>query len=330
MQPRDFKIAIVGGGIGGLACAISIAHHCPGVQIDVYEQAAEYSEIGAGVGIGVNAAKILHRWGLGKEANAISGWRNKIHRTMRRWDNGKEIITIGADFDEGEVKQLSVHRAELLDVLLQAISKTDAARLYVRKRYLKAEDTGEKVIVYFENGTSTTVDLLVGCDGIHSKIRSQFEGAGKIRYSGRIAYRGLVPLKDVEAFWPFESYAVSWLAKNKHFLVFPVSQNRTLNVVAFISKPEDELEGLKESWTSSAPREQLEEEYEGWDRTVVKIIQCMDSYPGKWRLNDRDLLSQWSYMNGKIVLLGDAAHAMLPHQGEFYIIMKGVYDSEKS
>lgn len=177
------------------------------------------------------------------------------------------------------------------------------------------QDVGENVIVSFEDGTHTTVDLLVGSDGIHSQIRKQFEADGQPRYSGRIAYRGLLPLKEAEAFWPFDSYAVSWLAQDKHFLVFPISQNKTLNVVAFVSKPEDQLGNLKESWTSSAPREELAKEYEGWDDTVLKTIQCMDPNPGKWRMNDRELLPQWTFMGGKTVLMGDAAHAMLPHQG---------------
>jgi len=154
----------------------------------------------------------------------------------------------------------------------------------------------------------------VGCDGIHSQIRAQFV-PDKPSYSGRIVYRGLLPLKDTADFWPFDSYAVSWLAKDKHFLVFPISQNKTLNVVGFVSKPLEELGGLKESWTCSAPREELEKEYEGWDPTVQKVIACMQPNPGKWLLNDRELLPQWSFMNGKCVLLGDAAHAMLPHQG---------------
>jgi salicylate hydroxylase len=141
MQPQEFKVAIVGGGIGGLACALSLSHHCPGIQIDVYEQAVRYSEIGAGVGIGVNAAKILHRLGVGKDANAISGWRNDIHRTVRRWDNGEEIVTIGAEFDEGEVMQLSVHRAELLEILYQAIKTRGIAKLHTAKRCVKVEVT---------------------------------------------------------------------------------------------------------------------------------------------------------------------------------------------
>ena len=137
-----FHVAVVGGGIGGLACALSLAHHSaafPSLRIDVYEQAAQYSEIGAGVGIGVNAARILHRLGVGAEVNAISGWRNDIHRSLRRWDNGDEIVTIGADFEEGEVKQLSVHRAELLEVLYTAIEKRGIANLHTNKRCVKVE-----------------------------------------------------------------------------------------------------------------------------------------------------------------------------------------------
>ena len=129
-----FKVAIIGGGIGGLTCALSLAQQCPGIEIDVYEQAAQYKEIGAGVGIGVNAAKILHRLGLGKAANAISGERNNIHRSLRRWDNGGEIVTVDAAFDQEEIRQLSVHRAELLDILFEAIRERGVATLHNNKR----------------------------------------------------------------------------------------------------------------------------------------------------------------------------------------------------
>ena len=183
------------------------------------------------------------------------------------------------------------------------------------------QEVGDQVTVGFEDGTDATADLVIGADGIHSLIRAQFK-PDLPRYSGRICYRGLVPLKEIEGFWPFESYAVSWLAPNKHFLVFPISQNKTLNIVAFVSKSQAELDGLKESWSSYAPRSDLEKEYQGWDETVTKTIRCMPDNPAKWKLNDRELLSQWTYLNGKVVLLGDAAHAMLPHQGAFICLEK--------
>jgi salicylate hydroxylase len=144
--PSSFRIAIIGGGIGGLTCALSLAHHlAPTVQIDVYEQAPEYREIGAGIGINVSAARILHKLGLGAAANSISGERDGVHRSMRRWDNGEEIVTVDALYDEGEIRQLSVHRAEFLDVLYKAIEKRGAARMHTDKRAVKVE-VSEKLL----------------------------------------------------------------------------------------------------------------------------------------------------------------------------------------
>lgn len=137
LEPKNFRVAVIGGGIGGLTTAISLADHCPGIKIDVYEQAPKYTEIGAGVGIAVNAAKVLHKLGVGEAANAISGERNKIHRTQRRWDNGEEIVTIPADFDQPKIRQLSVHRAEMLDVLLDAIRERNIATLHTNKKCVK-------------------------------------------------------------------------------------------------------------------------------------------------------------------------------------------------
>ena len=136
MDVSDFKVAIIGGGIGGLTTALSIAHFNPGIQIDVYEQAPQYAEIGAGVGIGVNAGRILRKLDVYDAANGISGERNNIHRTMRRWDNGDEISTQETG-DNEEVRQLSVHRAEFLDVLLNAARERGAAKLHTSKRLVK-------------------------------------------------------------------------------------------------------------------------------------------------------------------------------------------------
>ena len=94
-----------------------------------------------------------------------------------------------------------------------------------------------------------------------------------------------------------------------------MSQGKLMNVVAFVAKPESELYGLKESWRSEAPREALEKEYEGWCPTVQRIIEAMPPVVSEWKINDREVLSQWVYMDGKVVLSGDAAHAMLPMQG---------------
>ncbi|KAK4076380.1 hypothetical protein Trihar35433_2940 [Trichoderma harzianum] len=323
VSPDTFTVAILGGGIGGLAMALSLATQVPSLKnITVYEQAPAYKEIGAGIGIGVNAGRILKRYGVFDAANAISGDRNGIHRSLRRWDNGDEIVQVSAmDEDEanGGVRQLSVHRAEFLQVLYEHIRDTTCAQLETNKRAVEIVDDakGGKAIVHFADGTSATADLIIACDGIHSNVRRQLSKATDMvpRYSGRVCYRGLLPMSAVEKDWPYDSFAISWLGPDRHFLVFPISQNKTLNVVAFVSKPEAELGDLKESWSSTAPRSEVEKEFAGWEETVQKVVHAMEPNPGKWKLNDRELLNDWVYLGGKVALSGDAAHAMLPHQG---------------
>ena len=131
-----FRIAIVGGGIGGLFCALSIHHHCKSVkaaiEIDVYEQASQYKEIGAGVGLGINAARLVHKIGLGEKLSSMSGHRNGIWISFRRYDNSGEIFTVPVD-DSKLVRQGGVARTDLLDMLREAIEERGAATLHTRK-----------------------------------------------------------------------------------------------------------------------------------------------------------------------------------------------------
>ncbi|KAL1966217.1 hypothetical protein VTN77DRAFT_4769 [Rasamsonia byssochlamydoides] len=337
-QDRPFQIAIVGGGIGGLCAALSLHHHCcnnntgRSIQIDVYEQASEYKEIGAGVGIGVNATKLLHRIGIGDAVNEIAGHRSGIWISFRRYDTGAEIVTVPVN-DRGTVRQCPVHRAEFLSLLVDFIHRRKAAVLHTSKQCYEVVDNGSDVTLKFRDGTSAVADLVVGCDGIHSNLRSQFS-TDNPRYSGRIAYRGLVPIRNLESWWPFPSYSASWLGPDKHFLVFPISKNTILNVVAFVSTDEKDLGELKESWSATGNRDDLARDFESFDQTVRRIISLMPEHPSKWVLNDREPLDQWVFAKGKVVLMGDAAHAMLPHQGagagqaieDGYILGRALHD----
>ena len=149
-QGQPFRIAIVGGGIGGLHAALSLHHHCKddNIEIDVYEQATQYSEIGAGVGIGVNAAKLLHRIGLGDAMNKIAGDRKGIWISFRRYDNGEEIVTVPAN-DAQTIRQLPVHRAEFLDLLCEAVQDRGAARLHTKKICTRVEVGYEILCINF-------------------------------------------------------------------------------------------------------------------------------------------------------------------------------------
>jgi salicylate hydroxylase len=132
---EPFTVAIIGGGIGGLFAALSLHHHCAslGISLNVYEQASEYKEIGAGVGIGINAARLIHKLGLGEAANRIAGDRNGIWLAFRRSDNGAEIATVPVN-DRDAIKQLPMQRSEFLDLLLDAIRERNAATLHTNKK----------------------------------------------------------------------------------------------------------------------------------------------------------------------------------------------------
>ena len=141
--PGTFHVAIIGGGIGGLTAALSLATYSPQLtNITVFEQASEYGEIGAGVGIGIQAGRVLQKLGVWERANAISGSRNGVHRSTRRWDNDGLIVDVPAVNSQGresEVGQLWVHRAEILEVLYTEIRRKKCAKLETNKRAIKLE-----------------------------------------------------------------------------------------------------------------------------------------------------------------------------------------------
>jgi salicylate hydroxylase len=188
-----FRIAIIGGGIGGLFTALSIHSHCESkdVQIDIYEQATEYGEIGAGVGIGPNAAKLIEKLGLMDEALKIAGDRNGVWLTLRRYDTGSEVLTVKGP-TQGNRTQLPMHRAEFLEILVQAIQNRGAATMHTNKRCQRIEvplslatcfrniqlillqDRGDMMLVTFADGTTVSPHLVIGADGIHSAVRSHY------------------------------------------------------------------------------------------------------------------------------------------------------------
>ncbi|TKA61619.1 hypothetical protein B0A55_11301, partial [Friedmanniomyces simplex] len=319
-EQQPTRIAIVGGGIGGLFCTLAIHHHCSAagvpIKIDVYEQAAQYKEIGAGVGVGINAARLFHKLDLGEKLNSIAGHRTGVWITFRRFDTSEDIVTVPVN-DNEKIRQAPCARTELLDLLREAVEERGAATLHTKKQCRSVEshlqDLGQSVRMHFADSTAAEADIVVGCDGIHSAIRNQFVVDQPV-FSGQIAYRGVIPIAALSA-WPFPSYSVAWLAKHRHLLVFPISRNEQLNIVAFVTKPENEIADVQESWTSICERQEVFDDFAGFDKTAQEVLSLMPEQPSKWRLNDRQPLDRWHYMDGKIILLGDSAHAMLPHLG---------------
>ncbi|KAK6443147.1 hypothetical protein LTR95_000664 [Oleoguttula sp. CCFEE 5521] len=308
---EPFNISIIGGGIGGLFAALCIHHHVSllpttqnwTVKISVYEQSSAYREIGAGVGLGVNAARLVHKLGLGDKLNAIAGHRQGIWITFRRFDDGGEVVTVPVK-DDAVVRQAPCARSDLLAILKNAVEDRNAAELLTSKECLRIEELDASTTrLHFSDSTSATANLVLASDGIHSvTLHQMLPATPPPPPSSQIAYRAVLPTPDLP-FWPYASYSACWISEGRHFLTFPISSNKALNIVAFVTKSPDEIaaSGVEESWVSTCSREEVTKDFAGFEQTVQKLIALMPT--------------GWHFMRGKVALLGDAAHAMLPHLG---------------
>jgi salicylate hydroxylase len=298
------SIGIVGGGIGGLSAAVALRH--TGFDVRVFEQASALSEIGAGVQVSPNASRVLHRFGLA-DALAATGVK-PLAWHQRRWDDGRTLLRAPlAEALEATYgfPQYQMHRADLLAALAGPLP---GDTVHLGHRLTGFTDHGDRVEVRFANGTSTDVDVLVGADGIHSPMRGLLFGPEHPRFTGCVAYRGLVPAERL-AHLNLETTAQIFLGPGRHFVHYYVSARRLVNFVAVVERDA----WTAESWTDRGEVADALAAFEGWHPQVREIVQAVDE-TFVWALFDRAPLARWSV--GRVTLLGDACHAMLPFMAQ--------------
>jgi salicylate hydroxylase len=304
MKRQELSIAIIGGGIGGLAAALSLLR--AGANVHVYERARTLSEVGAGIQVSPNASRILHRLGL---ANSLAQMGVKpLAWHQRRWDDGRTLLRtpLGEAVETAfGFPHYQMHRADVLATLVRALPPE---RLHIGHRFTALVDHGDHVEVDFENGTHVRADALVGADGIHSKVRQVLFGPEKPHFTGCVAYRGLVPA-DRLAHLDLEVTAQVWMGPGKHFVHYYVQNRRSVNFVAII----DRDTWTRESWTDRGEVADALAAYEGWHPQVRGILGAVDE-TFIWALFDRKPMAHWSV--GRVTLLGDACHAMLPFMAQ--------------
>jgi len=293
-------VAIVGGGIGGLAAAGFL--HKAGLNVTVYEQAAELREVGAGVVVSPNAMRLLRRLGeldrfLGAAVPIETGWE------FRRWQDGSVLSSEEMSRCEELYGESSyfIHRADLLETIRGAVP--------VELVHLDARCTGidlrpDGAVLHFANGSHSAADVVIGADGVHSIIRGAVVTPGPAQYSGMCAFRALVPAEQAPMFARRPVHTL-WLGPDHHLVHYPVSAGRKINIVAFAPA----RDFRDESWSTFATIEELAAEFRGWDPRLLELI-AHAGRPGRWALVDRAPLTTWS--KGRVTLLGDAAHAMFP------------------
>jgi salicylate hydroxylase len=300
MKHSSFPVAIVGGGIGGLSVALSLLR--AGFDVHVYEQVRELREVGAGLVLSPNASRVLY--GLGLEHAMETAGVTPLAWRQRRWQDGQTLL-LSAMASETPAPfgtpLYTSHRADILGMLAAAIP---AERLHLGHKLKTLDDDGDKVTLTFENGATATASAAIGADGIHSVVRRVLYGDEHPRFTGCVAWRGLVPAEKV-AHLALPNESQLWMGPGKHFVHYPVSGERMVNFVCLV----DRDGWTKESWTEPGDVKDVLAAYAGWHPQVTGLIGAVNEI-FVWGLFDREPLPRWS--TGRVTLLGDACHPMLP------------------
>ncbi len=298
-------IVVVGAGIGGLTLALGLAKQ--GFQVRVFEQSKALSEVGAGLQLSPNAMKVLRSLGLetaleshsfAPEYACIRDYKSGSY--YLRSPLGQEVINrYGAPY-------WHVHRGDLHAELVQACYANDVdIELDHKVLGYRNERNGASILL---EGKTEWADLLIGADGIHSKVRELMLGIEAPLFTGQVAWRGTVPvnaIKNVQV----QPDATVWAGPNQHVVTYYLKGGELVNFVAV----EERAEWLQESWRQEGDVKDLRQKFSGWHPEVTEILAaCESSFV--WALNSRPTLSKWS--DGAVTLLGDACHPMLPFMAQ--------------
>jgi salicylate hydroxylase len=294
------RAVVVGGGLGGIAAAVALVQ--AGIDVQVHEQAQQLAEVGAGVSLAPNGLRMLKRLGVG-EGIARAGARYAA--AQLRLSDGRAVRHEPYQFAVPG-QNVGIHRADLL-ALLAGQLPPGAVRTGHRCTGFR-QDAGRATAV-FADGTTATADAVIGADGIHSVLQGFVVAPAEPVFSGVVAYRGLVPCLPE---YPAGTMRM-WVGEGRHFLVFPVRAGQLLNYVGFVPSET----AVRESWSAPADPVALAAHFEGWDPVIGQVIAAISGPGGsgfQWGMYDRMPLPRWS--SGRLTLLGDAAHPMLPHLGQ--------------
>jgi salicylate hydroxylase len=300
---KNPHILIAGAGIGGLTAALALLQK--GFDVDIYEQAAELKEAGAGVQIAANGTRVLQELGLGSELLRIGTELDA--KEMRMWNSGRtrNLVDLGkSSVEKYGAPYYTLHRADLHALLVGAVERSKPGAIHLNCRAARFEQNADSVTLRFENGTSASGDLLVGADGVHSKIRQGLFGPDKPKFTGCMAWRGLVDTRDLPATIT-RSATMIWLGPTAHIVHYPVRRGEYLNFFAVVKRDD----WLVESWNERGTREECLNDFKGWHEDALEIVRRIE-IPYKWALITREPLPRWS--EGRVTLMGDASHSMLP------------------
>jgi salicylate hydroxylase len=291
------RAVVVGGGLGGMAAAVALAQ--AGIDVQVHEQAQQLTEVGAGVSLAPNGLRMLERLGVGEGIGRVGA---RYASTQLLLSDGRPVRHEPHEFVQPG-RSVGVHRADLLALLAGQLAPGTVRTGHRCTGF--SQDSGSAT-VGFADGSTATADVVIGADGMHSVLQGFVVAPAEPVFSGVVAYRGLVPCLDN---YPADALRI-WTGESKHFLVYPVRAGELLNYVGFV--PSDT--SVRESWSAPGDAAALAAHFAGWDPAIGAVIGAISGPGGsgfRWGMYDRAPLPRWS--SGRLTLLGDAAHPMLPH-----------------
>ena len=306
------NVLVAGGGIGGLACALALGR--AGVPVTLFEQAAAFGEVGAGIQLGPNAVRVLTDWGLGRALQAVAAYPDDLR--IRDARDGRELghLRLGAAaLAHYGHPYASIHRADLHRLLLDAVQSRAPATLRLQARVASFE-VDRAVAVTLDSGETLRGEALVGCDGLWSRVREGLLGAQPVRRTGHLAYRGLIPADRLPR--ALRPNAVSaWLGPRMHVVSYPVRRGECVNLVAVVHGRLGEGHGGDDPrhWTQQARAADLLAATGPLAGDLRALIDAVPAWT-LWALHDRPpLTGPREHARGAVALLGDAAHPLRPY-----------------
>lgn len=302
------NIGIVGAGIGGLTAAIAL--RAQGHTVTVYEQAGQFMRVGADINLTPNAVRALDGLGEAVEQGIRASGARPTFRISRDWDTGLETSRLPMG-DTAEQRygapQLTIHRADVLAVMAGAVP-AECVVFSKRLRSLSQSDAGVQLV--FEDGGQASHDVVLGADGIHSKVRTALFGEEQPRFTGVVSFRAVVPTDKVRQVPEIEAFT-KWWGPNPQSQIVSFPLNRGQDTFIFATTGQDSWH--EESWTSPGDVNELRSFYRDYHPDARALLDACDSVL-KSALYEREPLPQWSV--GHVTLLGDACHPMLPFMAQ--------------
>ena len=300
---RAPHILIAGGGIGGLTAALALLDK--GFDVDVYEQATELREVGAGLQLSANGTRVFHALGVGEALKALSC--EATGKEVRLWNTGEtwKLFDLGAEsIARYGFPYFTVYRPDLLGVLGDAVRRRKRDAIHLDSKCTGFTQNNEGIRLQLENGANVAGDALIGADGVHSRIRQGLFGADQPAFTGIIAWRGVIPMERLPAHMA-RLVGTNWIGPGGHIVHYPLRAGKLMNFVGVLERSDWQVE----SWSTRGTTEELAADFRGWHADIQTMLRGIDT-PYKWALMVRAPMKRWTA--GRVSLLGDACHSMLP------------------